>query len=266
MPALFFPEYSKQTWDLGFVGRHSHDCLPVLERLLLEPARRWNEGRFLVVGSRYPRSLRWPGNVKRVTQISPQKRRAFYNSQRFTLDLMPPDTLGLGYSPSARLFEAAACGTPVITEFWPGLEAFFTPDEEILISHSADETMIYLEDISELDRPAHGLPRAHANACWPGTRRAIAPRNWKATSWNSGAVRQPDSVINERNLWRCIERRNQRAFEGVTQFHPPHEPSGTGVSPVRIPGQCRNPIPSDWFMGSMRESFGEFSPPRERAG
>ncbi len=153
---LFFPEYSKQTWDLGFVGRHSNDCLPVLERLLLEPARRWNEGRFLVVGSRYPRSLRWPGNVKRVTRISPQKRRAFYNSQRFTLDLMPPDALGLGYSPSARLFEAAACGTPVITEFWPGLEAFFTPDEEILISHSADETMIYLEDISELNRRRMG--------------------------------------------------------------------------------------------------------------
>jgi spore maturation protein CgeB len=153
---LFFPEYTKQTWDLGFIGRHSDDCLPVLERLLLEPARRWDDGRFIVAGSWYPRSLRWPGNVKRIPQISPQKRRAFYNSQRFTLDLMPPDTLALGYSPSARLFEAAACGTPVITEFWPGLDAFFTPDEEILVSHSADETMIYLEEISEPDRRRMG--------------------------------------------------------------------------------------------------------------
>jgi spore maturation protein CgeB len=149
---LFFPEYSKQTWDLGFIGRHSDDSLPVLERLLLEPARRWNEGRFIVAGSSYPRSLRWPANVKRVPQISPQKRRAFYNSQRFTLDLMSPDALALGYSPRARLFEAAACCAPVITEFWQGLDTFFTPDEEILISHSPDETLIYLEEISEVNR------------------------------------------------------------------------------------------------------------------
>jgi len=149
---LFFPEYSKQTWDLGFIGRHSDDCLPVLERLLLEPARRWGEGRFIVAGSSYPRSLRWPDNVKRVREISPQKRRAFYNSQRFTMDLIPPDAIAMGYSPSARLFEAAACGTPVITEFWQGLDGFFTPDEEILVSHSPDETLIYLEEISELDR------------------------------------------------------------------------------------------------------------------
>jgi len=96
--------------------------------------------------------VRWPGNVKRVPQVSPQKRRSFYNAQRFTLDITPPDFAAGGFSPGARLFEAAACGTPIITEFWPGLDTFFTPDEEILISHSPDETLIYLEEISELDR------------------------------------------------------------------------------------------------------------------
>ena len=60
--------------------------------------------------------------------------------------------MGVGFSPNARLFEAIACGTPVITEFWPGLDTFFKPDDEILISHSSDETLIYLEEISELDR------------------------------------------------------------------------------------------------------------------
>lgn len=148
---LFFPEHAELIWDLGCIGRYDDDCLPALERLLLEPARRWSEGRFVVAGSCYPRSMRWQ-NVKRLPPIPPRKRRAFYNSQRFTLDLMPPDAIGMGYSPGARLFEAAACGTPVITEFWQGLEDFFTPDEEILISHSPDETLIYLEEISELDR------------------------------------------------------------------------------------------------------------------
>jgi spore maturation protein CgeB len=149
---LFFPENTKQSWDLGYIGRHGNDSLPVLERLLLEPARRWKEGRFIVAGSSYPRSMRWPGNVKRIPQISPQKRRAFYNSQRFMLDIAPSDVAAVGYSPGARLFEAAACGTPIITEFWSGLDKFFTPDEEILISHSPDETLIYLEEISELER------------------------------------------------------------------------------------------------------------------
>lgn len=149
---FFFPGFTRQTWDFGYLGKYNIDTLPAVERLLLEPARRWKEGLFVVAGSSYPRSMRWPGNVKRTPPISPQKRRAFYNSQRFTLDVTPPDVAAVGYSPGARLFEAAACGTPIITEFWPGLDTFFTPDEEILISHSPDETLIYLEEISELDR------------------------------------------------------------------------------------------------------------------
>lgn len=148
----FFPGYTNQTWDFGYLGKFSDDSLPVLERLLIEPARRWKEGMFLVAGSAYPRSTRWPDNVKRSLHISSQKRRAFYNSQRFTLDIISPEAAAVGYSPSLRLFEAAACGTPVITEFWPGLDTFFAPHEEILISHSPDETLIYLEEISEVDR------------------------------------------------------------------------------------------------------------------
>jgi spore maturation protein CgeB len=149
---LFFPEPSEQKWDLGYLGAYSGQRQPALERLFLEPARRWSEGRFVVAGSQYPRSVRWPKNVKRVPLAPLARRRAFYNSQRFTLCITPANAGSSGFSPSARIFEAAACGTPVITEFWTGLDVFFTPDEEILISHSPDETMIYLEEISELDR------------------------------------------------------------------------------------------------------------------
>jgi len=149
---LFYPEQSQVNWDLGYLGGYSDDRQPALERIFLEPARRWSEGRFIVAGSKYPRSVHWPKNVKRIPLVPPARRRAFYNSLRFALNLTSSEATTMGGSPSARLFEAAACGIPVISEFWPGLETFFTPDEEILISHSADETMIYLEDISELDR------------------------------------------------------------------------------------------------------------------
>jgi spore maturation protein CgeB len=149
---LFYPMQSQAHWDLGYLGGYRADRQPALERIFLEPARRWKEGRFVVAGSQYPRSVRWPKNVKRIPLEPPARRRAFYNGLRFALNLTSLETIAIGYSPSARLFEAAACGIPVITEFWPGLDTLFTPDEEILISHSPDETMIYLEEISELDR------------------------------------------------------------------------------------------------------------------
>ena len=149
---LFFPEQSDIKWDLGYLGPYNAERQPPLERLFLETARRRREGRFIVAGSQYPRSVRWPKNVKRIPLVPGAARRAFYNSLRFTLSITPPGAITIGYGPSPRLFEAAACGTPVITEFWPGLDTFFAPDEEILISHSADETMIYFDEISEPDR------------------------------------------------------------------------------------------------------------------
>jgi len=148
----FFPERQEAKWDLGYLGDYCEERQPALERLLIEPARRWEDGIFMVAGSGYPRSARWPKNVKRRPDVPERRHREFYNSQRFALNLTPPNSIAAGFSPNLRMFEAAACGTPVITEFWPGLETFFKPDDEILISHTADETMIYLEEISELQR------------------------------------------------------------------------------------------------------------------
>jgi spore maturation protein CgeB len=149
---LYFPEEHALKWDLGYVGTYSGDRQRALDRLLLEPARHWGEGRFVVAGPQYPRTVLWPHNVKRLTHLAPEKHRAFYNSQRFTLNVTRANMIAAGFSPSVRLFEAAACGTPIISDFWQGIETFFKPEEEILISHSADETLIYLEEISELDR------------------------------------------------------------------------------------------------------------------
>jgi spore maturation protein CgeB len=149
---LYFPEERALKWDLGYMGAYSEDRRAALDRLLLEPARRWGEGQFAVAGPQYPRSIRWPQNVKRLTHLAPGKRRAFYNSQRFTLNVTDASLVAEGFSPSRELFEAAACGIPIISDDWQGIETFFKPDEEILISHSGDETLIYLEEISELDR------------------------------------------------------------------------------------------------------------------
>jgi spore maturation protein CgeB len=99
------------------------------------------ERRFAVAGPQYPEDITWPANVERSSHVPAAEHRSFYNSQRFTLNLTRKDMVRAGYSPSVRLFEAAACGTPILTDVWPGLETIFTLDREILpVRTTADVT------------------------------------------------------------------------------------------------------------------------------
>jgi spore maturation protein CgeB len=178
-PQIYFPEERPHRWDLGYMGTYSHDRQRALDRLLLEPARRWTAGRFAVAGPQYPETISWPKNVKRIEHIAPSKHRTFYNSQRFTLNITRANMIAAGYSPSVRLFEAAACGIPIVSDHWAGLDQFFTPDEEILISNSADQTLIYLEDIRESQRVQIGTrARERVLARHTARHRAIELENY----------------------------------------------------------------------------------------
>jgi spore maturation protein CgeB len=147
-PELYAPEEKAPRWDLGYLGTYSDDRQPPLERLLVEPARRWPEGSFCVAGPGYPETIEWPANVERIYHLAPEWHRSFYNDQRFTLNITRADMIRAGYSPSVRLFEAAACGTPIISDWWTGLDTFFCPDEEILIAHTPEDTLRFLRDLA----------------------------------------------------------------------------------------------------------------------
>jgi spore maturation protein CgeB len=140
-PQLYFPEEHEPAWNLGYLGTYSDDRQPTLERLLVACARRWTAGRFVVAGAQYPRGLVWPDNVRRIEHLPPNRHRAFYNRQQFTLNVTRANMIAAGWSPSVRLFEAAACGTPIISDWWSGLDELFRPGEEILIARSTDEAM-----------------------------------------------------------------------------------------------------------------------------
>jgi spore maturation protein CgeB len=148
-PEFYFAEESVKRWDLGYLGTYSDDRQPMLERLMLGPARVWKNGRFVVAGPQYPKSIAWPENVRRIEHLAPREHRAFYNAQRFALNVTRRDMVLAGFSPSIRLFEAAACGTPVVSDPWPGLEAFFTPHREILLASSAEEALRVLRELDE---------------------------------------------------------------------------------------------------------------------
>jgi spore maturation protein CgeB len=151
-PTLYYPETHPLKWDLGYMGTYSNDRQPMLERLLLEPARSWTKGRFVVAGPQFPRGIKWPGNVKRIVHLAPGKHRAFYNAQRFTLNVTRARMVEAGYSPSVRLFEAAACGTPIISDDWEGLSTFFKPGKEILVARSGEEALEYQREMHETER------------------------------------------------------------------------------------------------------------------
>ena len=151
-PRLYFPERRPLKWDLGYLGTYSPDRQRALEELLLEPAAGWRPGRFVVAGPLYPDSIVWPRNVARIEHLPPPEHRAFYNSQRFTLNITRADMIRAGYSPSVRLFEAAACGSPIISDCWSGLDTILKAGEEILISRSPEETLGYLRTMGEEER------------------------------------------------------------------------------------------------------------------
>jgi spore maturation protein CgeB len=144
-------------WDLAYMGTYSLDRQPTLQTLLLDAAGAWPAGKFAVMGPQYPDEIDWPSNVERDPHLSPDRHSAFYNRQRFTLNVTRARMRELGYSPSVRLFEAAACGTPIISDHWAGIETVFEPGREILLARSACDTLELLRDLPDVERRAIGL-------------------------------------------------------------------------------------------------------------
>ena len=161
-------------WHLGYMGTYCVDRQRVLERLLLEPARRHRDARMVVAGAQYPAAIAWPGNVERIEHVKPAAHSAFYGKQSFTLNLTRPRMIRAGYSPSVRLFEAAACACPVISDWWEGLDQFFKIGEEILVADTPERIAEYLFDLPCEARRAIGRKaRARILAAHTAAHRAI---------------------------------------------------------------------------------------------
>jgi spore maturation protein CgeB len=148
----YFPTDERPEWDLGYLGTYSDDRQPALERLLIEPARALADRRFVVAGPGYPTDIAWPPNVERIDHLPPDQHRSFYNRQRYTLNLTRADMAAIGWSPSVRLFEAAACGTPIVSDRWPGLESVFAERGALKIADTGADVCALLSQGSESER------------------------------------------------------------------------------------------------------------------
>lgn len=146
------PQRNEVQWDLGYMGTYCADRQPKLLTLLQRVARQWREGRFIVAGPQYPQEIQWPENVQRTEHLPGVEHPAFYSRQRFTLNLTRADMVAAGYSPSVRLFEAAACGTAILTDPWPGLDHFFKPDEEVIVATQTRQVLQVIKHLPERSR------------------------------------------------------------------------------------------------------------------
>ena len=153
-PGAYAPRGGPLRYDLSYLGTYSPDRQPTLDRLLIEPARRAPSLRFAVAGPQYPDGIDWPANVARLDHVAPADHPAFYAASRYTLNVTRADMIAAGYSPSVRLFEAAACGTPLISDAWDGLDTVLKPGREILVADSPEAVLAILEGRDETARTA----------------------------------------------------------------------------------------------------------------
>jgi len=144
--------------DLSYLGTYAADRQPGVEALFLEPARLRRDRRFVLGGAGYPQAFPWTDNVWFVRHLPPADHPSFFSSSRLTLNVTRPDMAAMGWCPSGRLFEAAACGCPVLSDRFPGLEDFFEPGREVLVADTTEEALAALdrspEELAAIGRAA----------------------------------------------------------------------------------------------------------------
>ena len=140
-PAVHQPTQPRTRYraDLSYLGTYASDRQQKLHDLFIEPAKRCPEKRFVIGGAQYPEEFPWTDNIWFVRHVPPPEHPAFYSSSDLTLSVTRAAMAEMGYCPSGRLFEAAACGTPIISDYWAGLEEFFEPGSEILVASNAED-------------------------------------------------------------------------------------------------------------------------------
>jgi spore maturation protein CgeB len=147
--------------DLSYMATYSPDRESQVEELFLKPARRHPQRQFMLAGSMYPWNREWPENVRRTDHVPPHAHPCFYSSSRMTLNLTRAEMALNGWCPSGRFFEAAACGTPLISDWWDGLDWFFDVVHDIRVVTRAEHVTdaLNLSDYELLELARHARQR-----------------------------------------------------------------------------------------------------------
>jgi spore maturation protein CgeB len=131
--------------DFSYLGTYARDRQASLEKFFINVAAQLPDKNFIIGGSMYPESFPWQKNINYIYHVPPGDHPAFYCSSDFTLNITRGTMAEMGYCPSGRLFEASACATPIISDYWEGMERFFTPGNEIIIIQTTSDVIEALQ-------------------------------------------------------------------------------------------------------------------------
>jgi spore maturation protein CgeB len=145
----FAPVRTEFQSEFSYMGTYAPDRQAKIQELFCVPAVALPEKKFVLAGPQYPEDIQWPTNVERIVHVDPQSHASFYSSSRMTLNVTRREMVLAGYSPSVRLFEAAACGTTIVSDYWEGLDSFLAPGKEILLANSAEDVIRFIKDMSD---------------------------------------------------------------------------------------------------------------------
>jgi spore maturation protein CgeB len=184
------PPLDRFAADISYLGTYAADRQAALDALFLEPARRAPDLRFIIGGSMYPPDFPWAKNLWYVPHVAPPDHAAFYCSSPLTLNVTRAPMAASGFCPSGRLFEAAACGTAILSDDWPGLDGFFAPGAEILIASTPEEALAAIAcPRAELRRIARAA-RERTLAEHTADRRAAELEDILCSAGNDGLSRE----------------------------------------------------------------------------
>lgn len=187
--------YRRYQCDLSYMGTYAADRQPKLDELFIAPALNAPNRRFLLAGPQYPSKIKWPGNVRRIKHLSPRWHPHFYSSSRLTLNVTRQAMAEWGFSPSVRLFEAAACACPIISDTWPGLDSILKTGEEVLVAESSSEIIFILRDTDDLQLQRIGqLARERVLVEHSSSRRAEEFEQ-HVSSVSAGKSRLPSQIL-----------------------------------------------------------------------
>jgi spore maturation protein CgeB len=172
-------------WAMSYLGTYSSDRQSALAELFLEAARRRPALRFSIAGSMYPLDFPWLPNIHYLAHLPPSSHAAFYSSSNTTLNITRGPMAAVGYCPSGRLFEAAACATTTITDRWPGVETFFEPGREIVVADTTADTLATLDMDPEVRARIGRAARARTLAEHTAARRATDFERAIGEAWRS---------------------------------------------------------------------------------
>jgi spore maturation protein CgeB len=207
------PEVHRPSWavphfrgDASFLGSWAEERQPGLERLFLAPAAAMTDRTFVVAGSSFPAGFPWRDNLRYVPHLEPALHPAFLCSSPLTVNVTRPGLAALGHCPSARLFEAAACGVPVLSDWFDGLDRFFEPGDEVLVATSPEEAAEAIasprEELAAIGRRAR--ERALAQHTAAARARELVALCEAAARGDLAAVRPlrgPDDARDHEHVW-----------------------------------------------------------------